>query len=214
MRSERIRPGLPFALAPSLALSFALALLGPASTSVAQEWSLERQQDGIDVFTRPVAGSNIKAFKGEGLVDADIEIVLRVIRDSDHYQDWFPNCPESKLLERAGAVSYQYSVTAAPWPVDDRDNIFRSVLERDATTGRIEISITAAPEAYPIQPGRVRVQRANGSWQLEPAANGSTRVAFTMHLEPGGGVPSWMVNARILSTPFEAITNLRGVVAK
>jgi hypothetical protein len=179
-----------------------------------EDWSLERQADGIDVFTRPVEGSSIKAFKGEGIVEADVETVLAVLRDSDHFHDWFPNCPESKLLERQGAISYQYSVMSAPWPISERDNVFRSVLTRHPTTGRVEISVTAAPDAYPRQPDRVRVRVANGSWQLAPTAENHTRVVFTMHLEPGGGIPDWMVNARVLSTPFEAITNLRGVVAR
>ena len=191
-----------------------MALLAAPSTSLAEDWTLVKQEDGIDVHTRPVPGSDIKAFKGSGLVDADIETVLRVLRDSDHYQDWFPNCPESKLLKRDGAISYQYSVTAAPWPVDDRDNIFRSVLTRDESTGRIEIAIEAAPEAYPRQPDRVRVQRAEGSWLLEPAGPDRTRVVFTMHLEPGGGIPKWMVNTRVVTTPFEALTNLRVVVTR
>ena len=30
-----------------------------------------------------------------------------------------------------------------------------------------------------------------------------------MHLDPGGGIPEWMINARIIATPFEALTNLR-----
>jgi hypothetical protein len=30
-----------------------------------------------------------------------------------------------------------------------------------------------------------------------------------MHLEPGGGIPEWMINARVVGTPFEALTNLR-----
>lgn len=186
----------------------------PASgDTTGSEWRLETRADGIDVHTRAVPGSEIRAFKGESLIEADLETVLAVVRDSDRYQDWFPNCPESRLLRREGAVSYQYSVTAAPWPVDDRDNIFRSTLVRDAETGVVDISITAAPEAYPEQPGRVRVRSARGRWRLEPVDDARTRVLFEMHLDPGGGIPSWMANARVVSTPFEALSSLRRITS-
>jgi hypothetical protein len=194
--------------------SASLATVAMSSASRAEDWSLEKQEDGITVYTRSVAGSDIKEFKGNGIVEADLESVLAVLRDSDRYQDWFPECPESKLLSREGNVSHQYSVTAAPWPVDDRDNIFRTVLSRDETTGAVGISIGAAPRFYPEQPGRVRVQNAEGSWRLEPEGDQRTRVVFTMHLEPGGGIPAWLINRRIVSTPFGAISNLRAFVAK
>jgi hypothetical protein len=30
-----------------------------------------------------------------------------------------------------------------------------------------------------------------------------------MHLEPGGGIPDWMINTQIIATPFEALVNMR-----
>ncbi len=75
-------PGLPLGLAlfPTLGPASLLALgsffralgsflalgslAGPASTA---EWAPEKQADGIDVYTRPVVGSDVKAFKAEGV---------------------------------------------------------------------------------------------------------------------------------------------------
>ncbi|MEZ4291465.1 MAG: hypothetical protein R3E53_13375 [Myxococcota bacterium] len=39
-------------------------------------------------------------------------------------------------------------------------------------------------------------------------------MTFAMHLDPGGGLPDWLVNARIVGTPFEALTNLRARVGR
>jgi hypothetical protein len=139
-----------------LAVVALLAAMFPSPAWAAdQEWSLDKDKDGIEVYTRPVEGSGIKEFKGVADVDADIENILSLLRDSDRFKTWFPNTSESKLLFRDGDLSYQYSVMAP----------------------------------------------------------GKTNVMFTMHLEPGGGVPKWMINARIVATPFEALTNLRVIVA-
>src|SRR5690606_12962108 len=126
---------------------------------------------------------------------------------------WFPNTSESRLLSRRGEIAYQYSVLDAPWPVSDRDNVLRSETSIDSATGRVSIRIVAAPDEFPEQPGRVRVRRARGEWLLEPVGAAQTRVTFTMHLEPGGGVPDWLIDARVVGTPFEALTNLRAALA-
>jgi len=190
-------------------VTFLMLALGSASTSSAAEWVLDKQADGIDVYTRPVPGSGIKEFKGTAEVEASLDSVLLILRDSDGFKNWFPNTPESKLLAREDGVGYQYSVMDAPWPVSDRDNVFRSVTERDEDSGVVVIHVTAAPDYHPEQADRVRVRKANGSWKLEPLDGERTRVTFIMHLEPGGGIPKWLVNARVVATPFEALTNLR-----
>jgi hypothetical protein len=135
--------------------------------------------------------------------------ILRLLRDADRFSSWFPNCPESKLLGRRDEISYQYSVMDSPWPVSDRDNVWRSELRREAESGRIVIDLSAAPDHHPEQEGRVRVREAHGAWQLDPTPDGGTRVTFRMHLEPGGGVPDWLINTRVVETPFQALVNLR-----
>ena len=206
---------------PSLASRPALVLLAIATIcllawpSPAEEsWRLDRSADGIEVYTRPVEGSGVKEFKGVSEYPAAPDTILAVLRDSDRFKTWFPNTPESKLLERTGDVSYQYSVMDAPWPVSDRDNVLRSQTTRDAATGAIRIDVVAEPDRVPEREGRVRVQRAKGQWRLEPTGEERTRVTFQMHLEPGGGVPAWLINARVVETPFEALANLRAKVAR
>lgn len=204
----------------------ALAALGTAASTAAAEsaasstsavsaaetgapWTLVRDRAGIRVQTRPVAGSGIREFQGTALVPASAAAIRTFLRDADQFKTWFPNTSESRLLSRTGDVSYQYSVLDTPWPVADRDNVFRAETTVDATTGTITIAIRADPDRHPEQPGRVRVRKARGEWRLEPVSARETRVRFTMHLEPGGGVPEWLINAQVVETPFEALTNLR-----
>lgn len=185
-----------------------------AARAAEVSWRLDREQDGIVVYTRPVEGSGIREFKGSALVAASVDSIRALLRDADRFKDWFPNTIESRLLDRDGNVAYQYSVLDLPWPVSDRDNIFRSQTETDPATGRISIQVSAAPDYRPEQPERVRVRHALGQWLLEPVAPRKTQVTFTMHLEPGGGVPQWLINTQVVETPFDALTNLRTAVAR
>ncbi len=60
-----------------------------------------------------------------------------------------------------------------------------------------------------MQRWTVRVRHARGTGKLTPRGANKTNVRLSMHLDPGGGIPQWMINARIVATPFEALTNLR-----
>lgn len=204
---------------PRLAGLAAALLLGPLLPPIVAgaegaPWTLARNRDGIVVHTRPVAGSGIDEFRGTALVAAPAAAIRAVLRNVDDFELWFPNTSESRLLFRDGDVQFQYTVIDAPWPVSDRDNVFRSETEHDPATGIVRIAVTADPDREPEQPERVRVRHALGQWLLEPVAPDRTRVTFTMHLEPGGGVPEWLLNARVVETPFEALTNLRLQVAE
>lgn len=198
-------------LLPS-AIHLSLCLCLATGTANASEWELQKQAEGIDVHTRSLADSAVREFKGEGIVGVEIDAIVDLLRDSSRFKDWFPNTSESRLLERDGDVSYQYSVMSMPWPISDRDNIFRLVFTRDESTGRVELSIAAAPDYHPVQRRHHRVTRAKGSWLLTPNGPDETHVRFTMHLEPGGGIPVWMVNAEIVSTPFGALVNMRRIL--
>ncbi len=190
----------------------ALFLIFAHSPADAAEWALQKQADGIDIYTRPVEGSDIKEFKAEGMVDIHIDEIVALLQDSDRFQEWFPNTSDSRLIKRDGDISYQYSVMQTPWPISDRDNIFRSVTTRDTSTGSVHISIEAAPKEIPENDGLHRVTRATGSWQFTPEGADKTLVVFVMHLEPGGGLPDWLVNARIVATPYEALMNMRKIL--
>ena len=95
--------------APSNSMRFALfsSILGlslclVAGTARAAEWELRKQADGIDVYTRPVADSGIKEFKGEGIVRVEIAAIVALLRDASRFREWFPDTSESKLLKREG----------------------------------------------------------------------------------------------------------------
>ena len=192
-----------------LVLSCMIAGLVVSNLAQASDWTLAKQENGIDVYTRPVEGSGIKEFKGTAEFDSTVDSVLKVLRDSERFKTWFPNTPSSKLLAVDGPVRYQYSTMGTPWPVSNRDNVLRTETQVDAASGIVDITVTAAPDYYPEQKDLVRVRIAKGTWRLEPLASDRARVTFTMHLDPGGGIPEWMINARIIATPFEALTNLR-----
>lgn len=209
---DQAYPSAAKALIAAVLFVVAASLPAGSARAGAAEWVQERSERGITVFTRAVEGSSIREFRGEGLVRVPVDEILALLRTPSRFKDWFPDTSESKGLPAQGEDSYQYSVMDIPWPISDRDNVLRTRLRTDPDTGRVDIEIDAAPDAYPEQSGRLRVRKAHGSWVLDPRGPGETFVRFQMHLEPGGGLPDWMVNARTVGTPFDALINLRKIL--
>ena len=44
-------------------------------------WTLDKQEDGISVYTKTKNDSDFKAFRGEVIVESNIETILGVIND-------------------------------------------------------------------------------------------------------------------------------------
>lgn len=191
----------PVRLLPTLAAALV------AIPAAASSWQLQRDEDGIRVWTRPVPGSAVARFRGETFVKAGTAAIKAVLTDVPRMPEWFPDCVEARTLSKEGDVELRYVVTGTPWPVDDRDAIYRIETIRPPS-GIVRIEMGVRPDALPEQAERVRVQRADGGWTLTPE-DGGTRVAWELHLEPGGSVPTWLVNQRVVDTPFRALRELR-----
>lgn len=187
--------------------------LSPAKAS-ADSWELRADEDGIRISTRPVPGSEIVAIRGETRIPATVEALLAVLMNAEGYPAWFPNCPTARELSRNGDVQIRYTVTSAPWPVNPRDAVFRFTVSRNAEAGSAKIAVGVDPDAHPRQDGHVRVLEAEGLWTLVPGGDTGTAVTWEMHMEPGGSLPDWLVNRRVIETPLGALRGLRAQVVR
>jgi hypothetical protein len=96
-----------------------------------------------------------------------------------------------------------------PWPVKDRDVVFRRIRSKDATTGAVEYKSTALPEDYPEQGGRIRMPYLQAIWRFTPLESGRTELYYQQHSEVGGHIPAWLVNKLAVNIPFDSLFNFR-----
>ena len=132
-------------------LALALAVL--AASAQASEWVTRFHEQGVTVQTREVDGSGYHAFRATTTLAASPEAVLARLRDIDSYTEWFPDTPEARLVNVEGVggvgedVWFNYLRTDVPWPVKDRDTVYRNRLLRSEDSLRIEI--VADPDVLP-----------------------------------------------------------------
>jgi hypothetical protein len=59
----------------------------------------------------------------------------------------------------------------------------------------MQITFVSAPEDGPsAQDSYVRVTAIHGSWTLVPTHDGGTLVTYVVSSDPGGALPTWLVN--------------------
>ena len=95
----------------------------------------------------------------------------------------------------SGDERLSYEQVAVPL-ARDRDYTVRLRKRINAVAQRYEILFTSANDAGPPPDGRhVRVPRIQGSWTVEPGADGKgSLVRYDVRTEPGGAIPSWLAN--------------------
>ena len=180
------------------------------------DWKQVRDEDGIRVSERAVAGQSLPEFMGVALLDSDSTAILAVIEDVDRHTEWMHDCAESRLLSEDGpAVRIVYNRTRTPWPISDRDVVLRSekrVLEAEHL---IEIRFQSiADEAQPEIRGVVRMPKMEGRYLLETTGPNQTRVEYSVNADPGGRLPKVIARSATRDIPFHTLRNLREQLAR
>ncbi len=172
------------------------------------KWSVNKDDNGIKVFSRFVAGSKFKEYKASTFIKAPIEAVISVLTDGDNLKKWNFKTTKSALLESLSDKEFVvYMYNDMPWPAKNRDHISRLTLEYLSDT-LVKINIKSLPNRLPVVHGVVRVVHFSGFWLLEKS-KGGTIVTQYMHGDPGGLIPYFLVNSVIVDAPFDSFTRLK-----
>ncbi|MBN2160670.1 MAG: START domain-containing protein [Spirochaetes bacterium] len=179
-------------------------------------WKLKKKSAGIEVYTRDVAGSKLQEFRAVMYVrDTRLSSLVAVFDDTDSYPRWMFNCYEATVLKKAGLRErITYTATDAPWPVWDRDLVAKSFITQDQKTLAVTITVTGIADYIPPREKRIRLPKMNGRWTFTPVEDGSVRVVYQQHNEPGGTVPPGLVNMAVVDLPYNTLLKLREIVKR
>jgi hypothetical protein len=66
----------------------------------------------------------------------------------------------------------------------------------------------------PEKPGMVRIKNYWQSWTIEPAGSGVLHFTLEGSVDPGGSIPSWIVNMVIADTPLSIMRQVQEQLGK
>jgi len=70
------------------------------------------------------------------------------------------------------------------------------------------------PDFVPEKKGVVRIKNSTGKWVITPGGSGQVKVEYSLHVDPGGNIPSWLVNMFAAEGPVQEFKKLRIQVQK
>jgi len=174
------------------------------------DWIPKKDHDGLKVYYRKPADSNVNEVRIETRLAAPLSAVIAVLKDVPAYGEWIYKCEEAKALEAPQPkASTYYCKIDFPWPLSNRDFIARSRLTQDPDTRTVFIDVTGAPDYLPKNKGTVRIETLQIHYELTPLPNGQVDMIYELKSEPGGALPAWLVNLAIDKGPTETILGMR-----
>lgn len=200
-------------------ISVLLAVLlcaGHGALAKSGEWKLVMDKDGIRAYARQAPGSNIQETRAVMTVDANLETVNAVMRDSPGYKDWFPYYKKSEVVEERSRHDLDvYMVLSLPWPVQERDMLMncKSVYDLKAARGVVSLCAKDSPK-FPPTPHAVRIKNYTGSNVFEFISKDKTGVIFTMKLDLAGRIPPAILNMLAKYNLYDTFVGLRRMVKK
>ena len=191
-------------------LMLAASSFGAVSTS----WKKIKTRKKVEVFKGEIPGSPIVAFKGTGYIDANIVKVVSVIRDEAQKPKWISDLAETRVLKQVSLLEkVEYNRTKTPWPLDDRDFVYRAkvVINKEKKELEIKINHETHPDA-PARKGVVRGELSSSRYFLKSIDGGKrTYVEVEIFADPKGKVPKWLVNLFQSVWPSNTLDGIRKI---
>ena len=172
-------------------------------------WQKVRDEDGIQLYTAKIGDTAINKVKAIAVIDASLGRIVAVLNDVQRYPTWVPYLGEAKVLKRYSEDDLLvYSLFNAPWPVRDRDYVYRVQIDRQPN--RVIYSMqTEQSELMPEQKHAVRAILIESRYELIALNDNQTRMELVFHTDPRGSLPVWIINIVHKAIPFDAVKGLR-----
>ncbi|UTT86401.1 START domain-containing protein [Vibrio pelagius] len=178
--------------------------------SDANDWKLVHDKKGIKVYNRKIEGNDFKEFRAEADIQANLTSIIALFSDTSVGTQWVENIDE---MEELAHLSESHTVTKtytkAPWPVSDREAIVENFIEQDPDTLIVTITQHGRPNYQPNDNKNiVRVAYLESRWVLTPLDNETTHISYQVLSDPGGSIPSWLINMVAVSQPSKTLLGL------
>jgi hypothetical protein len=177
------------------------------------DWKLNKDKDGIKVYESETKNSDLKSIKVEYVLEGTYDKLITLLNDVSRHKEWVYNTKTSAILKRNSSYDfYYYTETHLPWPMSNRDAVVHTVITRDSLNRFLKITGISIPGYIPEKRGKVRVPRSSANWYVTMPTSNSISIVYTFEADPGGSIPSWMVNMFADKGPYESFKKLSEIL--
>lgn len=202
-----------------LFLMFFYPLAGQAETSDPLDfkppWKLAASAKMTQIYKHPWPGHDIQTCKADTVIAAPLDKILALIVDVESYPEWIPQSKQARILKkRQNHTILYYMSMDFPWPASDRDWVNELVITANKNNSRTTITFSARAHLFPKQKGHIRVTDHHASWTLIPIDSNHTRSIWQWNTDPGGRLPTWLIEWASQSQVLESLERMKQKVEK
>ena len=196
-------------------LVFILLFTGFNPAFAQDNWSLSVNREGIQVYTRPIENSKIKAIKVVTNLHATSSQLVAAILDIQTCNKWVYQSTENVLIKQVSPLELiYYSRVDVPWPVEDRDYVVHINIEQHPQTKVITVYSPCIPGYVAEKKNIVRISHTVGKWTITPIGKNQVKAEYMLEVDPMGSIPAWLTNLFATKGPLETFRNLKVHVQK
>ena len=179
------------------------------SASSQYSWKLEKNKEGIMVYTSPSPNSSYKAVRVECTFPGTYNKLISILNDVPKFEDWIYHNKRAFLIKKNSIHDFTYySETSMPWPLDNRDVVLRLTINTDSLPKFLLINGQHQENILPKVPFMVRVPKYTATWKVTMPAPNQLHISYILDVNPGGSIPTAVVNMFVDKGPYETFRNL------
>ncbi|XP_026887650.2 phosphatidylcholine transfer protein [Electrophorus electricus] len=163
---------------------------------VGDGWELFAQTTGVDIYRHYVQDSGLYEYKVFGSLSTTPELCADVYMDLGYRKQWDSYVKELYEMDCGGLKAIYWEVKY-PFPLSNRDYVYvreRRDLEVDGRKIWVVLAKSSEVSQCAEKPGVIRVKDYKQSVALESDGSDGSKVFMNYFDNPGGNIPTWLVN--------------------
>jgi len=170
-------------------------------------WELRRNENGITIYSR--RHDNLVELHLLTEFNSTTDNLINQLVDIPNYVNWVYGNKRSGIIKKINDHDIIYFTEAhLPWPIADRDLVIELTVTPATATNPLTIIAKSIEGILPPKPHFIRVPYSVATWHVIPVPGNKIKIDYTFSLDPGGSIPSWLVNLTIATGPYKSFLKL------
>ena len=192
------------------ALVGVLLFSAPTHARKVTDWQHVGVTAGVSVDRKTIPNSALFAFRGEGVFDVPLGLLVAVLKNPELAVEWVDLMTDHHVVRSVGEnQNLIYESYGLPWPIADRDYLMMEKYGYFPQTKSFTIDYESVSDPErPENKDHVRATVYRTFWRLTMVDADTTKVQIEVATNPKGALPAWVINMIQKDWPWKTIDGL------